>query len=142
MKTHNEKVQAHLAEGITNARFVGVPREMEDSYCAAYLAQKLAHVEYERALAYSPRERENLADWASAHEDYGRDVFSDLDWKKVVKLIRTGEFDLGSYLISKLTISMIDDLESQDAEPDHIAEDDMRQRVRDANKEAEWLGAW
>jgi hypothetical protein len=45
--------------------------------------------------------------------------------------------------MSKLTQSMIYELENTDAEPCHLLEDDMRQRVRDARKtEAEWMGVW
>lgn len=140
METHNERVQFYLAEGTRKARFVGIPPDGEASYCAAYLAQKLAYIERDRIFKFTQREQEKLADWVAHNEDYARDVLNDLTLRSLTDLLREGEFALGEALMRKLTVAMIEDLESQDREPDHHLDDDTRERARDLVRDAEWLG--
>jgi hypothetical protein len=148
MKTFNERVQGHLAEAMKAARTSSVPSRLEDGYCAAYLAQKLARIESDKALAFTAVERDQLADWAADNEDYVREVFRDLDHQEIIDLFRLGEFAFGDYVIGKAVQAMLDDLACRDAEPCHLRDDDMRSRVRDANREYailsrhEDLGGW
>jgi hypothetical protein len=142
MKTQNEKAQAYIREGITECRALGLPNQLLGDYCAGYLANKLATVTDQKAQSFNQRERDDLADWMVDEPVSSREVVRDLDWVKVASIVRQGEFALGEYLMSKLTQSMIEELESTDAEPDHIAEDDMRQRTRDAKADASLRGYW
>jgi hypothetical protein len=142
MKTFNERVQGHLSEALKNARANHIPARLEDGYCASYLAQRLASVEGGKALAFTAVERDQLADWAADNEDYIREVFRDLDHQKILELFRLGEFAFGDYVMGKAVQAMLDDLECRDSEPDHIAEDDMRQRTRDAHRDASLRGYW
>jgi hypothetical protein len=129
--THNEKIQAYLTEGLKAARAANMHKLLEDGYCAAYLAQKLAHLERDQAMAYTPPERKRLRDWMLVNIDYALDVVGDITIDKFAALVKKGEFALGDYIMSKLTEAMLHELESQDAEPCHLAEDDMRERLRD-----------
>jgi hypothetical protein len=140
MNTRNEAVQKYLTEGLKAARATGMSPLTEDSYCAAYLAQKLAHLERDNAMAYTQPERDRLADWAFANPVYAREAISDLTDEKLAELFRAGEATLGDYLMGKAQAAMIDDLEGQDAEPCHIAEDDLRASLRDYKVEE--MGVW
>jgi hypothetical protein len=71
---------------------------------------------------------------------YAREAISDLTDEKLAELFRAGEATLGDYLMGKAQAAMIDDLESQDAEPCHIAEDDLRASLRDYKVEE--MGVW
>jgi hypothetical protein len=142
MKTFNERVQSYIAEGNKASREAGMPVGLEADYCAIHLASKLARLEGEKALAFTAVERDQLADWAVDNEDYVREVFRDLDHQKILELFRLGEFAFGDYVMGKAVQAMLDDLACQDAEPCHLAEDDMRQRTRDAHRDASLRGYW
>jgi hypothetical protein len=130
MNTRNEAVQKYLTEGLKAARNAGMPPAVEDGYCAAYLAQKLAHLERDNAMAYTPSERKRLSSWMHQNADAVLDVIGDITTIKLAELAEKGEFALGDYLTSKFTAAMLHELESTDAEPCHLAEDDMRERVK------------
>lgn len=140
IKTQNEKAQAYISEGITECRALGLPNALLGDYCAAYLAQKLAATADCKAQSFTQRERDDLADWMEDNRESAREVRNELSIAKLAAMARQGEWALGDYVMSKLTEAMIEELESTDTEPDHIRDDDMRQRVRDYKLENR--GVW
>lgn len=142
IKTQNEKAQAYISEGITECRALGLPNALLGDYCAAYLAQKLAATADCKTNSFTQRERDRLADWMENNRDSAREVRNDLSIAKLAALARKGEWALGDYVMSKITEAMLYELESTDAEPCHIAEDDMRSRTRDARLDANTRGYW
>jgi hypothetical protein len=88
MIVRHEAIQQFLSEGLQAARAARMPREAQDAYCAAYLAQKLADLKGEKALSFTSRERDDLADWMVDEPVSSREVFRDLDWVKVASIVR------------------------------------------------------
>jgi hypothetical protein len=129
--TKNEAIRKYISKAVSYCKRKHLPVVMWGDASTAYLAQQLVARDENKLMEFSPSERSRLADWMGDHEDYVIDVIHDLTPSKLAELVRQGNGAMEDYVTSKLTESMLYDLESQDSVPDREAEHDARQRVRD-----------
>ena len=119
----NIKTQAILSDALRRARETGIPKPAQDAYCAGYLASKLA------AQTEPTENTTRLQQWALRNRDTFFSSLGDLSLIRFTELMGD-RAALGAYLIEHLRSEMLYH-EPDDADPDHGAEDDMRDRVRD-----------
>lgn len=141
MQTHNEAIQQYVSEGLKSARASGIPKPFWPDHCAAYLAAKLADSQAENVSArrFHVDNPARLKHWIGGNSDLFYATLADLDLKTIAGM--TGQpAALGAYLLKELAGEM-NYQEPWDMERDHGAEEDMRQRAREAKAdEKDWLG--
>lgn len=130
MKTRNEVIQEFLAEAIRAARKSKMQLRHEDAYCAAYLAGKVADLSAEKAQLH-PRveDPDRLKQWLLDNPELLYATLGDLDKYEFADMV-CQPAALGAYVLMSLQAEMRYQ-EPDDAEPDHGAEADMRERCRD-----------
>lgn len=140
-RTRNEAIQHYVSEGLTSARAAGIPKPFWPDHCAAHLAAKLADRQAENVSArcFQIDDPARLKAWIEGNSDLFYATLADLDLKTIAGM--TGQpAALGAYLLTELAGEM-NYQAPWDAEREHVAEDDMRQRAREAKAdEKDWLG--
>lgn len=141
MKTKNENIQHYLSEGLKSARAAGIPKPFWPDYCAAHLAAKLAGRQAENASArrFQIDDPGRLKHWIAGNKDLFYETLANLDLKTIAGMTWQPAA-LGAYILKELAGEM-NYQEPWDTERDHGAEDDTRQRAREAKAdEKDWLG--